>query len=230
MASWTPAGPSTPAALRRVKIREKTKLAECLVVDSLPGLIGLVQMDILEIHTWNSVVDDLERPNRVVFDLDPGPDVEWGRVVEAARRVRARLRAVGLESFVKTTGGRGLHVVAPLHPGPTWGEGGLFARAIGEALEQQHPRDFVVNTAKAKRKGKIFVDWLRNVRGATTVAAYSTRAKPGAPVSAPIAWEELSPRLRSDQFTVANLAQRLSGLAADPWASYWSARQRLPKA
>jgi bifunctional non-homologous end joining protein LigD len=217
-----------PESVRRVKIKEKRKVGEYLVVDSLPALIGLVQIGILEIHTWNSVVSRLEQPDRIVFDLDPGPGVEWGRVVDSARLIRARLEEVALTSFVKTTGGKGLHVVVPLSPGPTWEEGAAFARALAENIVRENPRDYIAHMAKAARKGKIFVDYLRNVRGATSVAAYSTRAKPDAPVSVPLEWDELTPSLRSDHYTIANLARRLAKLGQDPWARYWTVRQKLP--
>jgi bifunctional non-homologous end joining protein LigD len=217
-----------PESVRRVRITEKKKIGEYLVVDSLPALIGLVQIGILEIHTWNSVVARLERPNRIVFDLDPGPGVQWERVVEAARLCRARLEDFGLESFVKTTGGKGLHVAVPLSPGPSWEHGAAFARALAESIARDNPRDYVAQMAKAARTGKIFIDYLRNVRGATSVAAYSTRAKPDAPVSVPLRWDELSPSLRSDHYTIANLPGRLAGLSRDPWAGYWRLRQKLP--
>jgi bifunctional non-homologous end joining protein LigD len=224
------AGHWAPASVRRVKIKEKTKVGEYLVVDTLAALVGLAQIDILEIHTWNSVVADLERPNRVVFDLDPAPDVEWARVVAAARLVRARLGSVGLESWVKTTGGKGLHVVAPLSPGSTWEAGATFSREVAEAIVREEPRGYVAHMAKAARAGKIFIDYLRNVRGATSVAAYSTRARPEAPVAVPLDWDELSPRLRSDRFTIESVPRRLAGLRSDPWAGYWPARQALPAA
>ncbi len=133
-------GLGVPEDIRRVKIREKTKVGDYLVVDTLPALISLVQIGILEIHTWNSVVDRLERPDRVVFDLDPAPDVPWTRVVAAARLVRKRLEALGLESFVKTTGGKGLHVVVPLASGVTWEQGADFTRAVAESLAREDPR------------------------------------------------------------------------------------------
>jgi len=211
-----------------VKIREKTKTGEYLVVDTLPALIGLVQIGILEIHTWNSLVADLEHPDRVVLDLDPAPDVEWRRVVEAAHDVRARLAAEGLESFPKTTGGKGLHVVVPIAPGATWDQTAEFSRGMAEAMAREQPKAYVASMAKSERTGRIFVDYLRNVRGATSVAAYSTRAKPEGPVSVPLTWDELTPRVRSDQFTIATVRERLSGLRADPWSRYWSVRQRLP--
>ena len=219
----------TPDTVRRVPIKEKTKTGEYLVVDDLPGLIGLVQIGILEIHTWNSTVRELERPNRIVIDLDPGPDVPWPRVVEGARAVRERLRAHGLESFVKTTGGKGLHVVAPLVPRAGWPECAAFARRIAEEIAGEEPRRYLARMARSERAGRIFLDYLRNVRGATSVAAYSTRARPTAPISVPLDWDELSPRLRSDHYTVATLPKRLAGLRADPWKGYGAVRQALPE-
>jgi bifunctional non-homologous end joining protein LigD len=218
-----------PESLRRVKIQEKRKVGEYLIVDSLASLIGLVQIGILEIHTWNSVVDRLEQPDRVVFDLDPGPGVKWAEVIECARLIRDGLEALRLASFVKTTGGKGLHVVAPIAPGPSWDETAKFSRVVAESTARAHPRRYVARMAKSERRGKIFIDYLRNVRGATSVAAYSTRAKPEATVSVPLAWDELSPRITSDHFTIANLRNRLDGLKADPWAAYWKTRQKLPE-
>jgi bifunctional non-homologous end joining protein LigD len=217
-----------PESLRRVKIQEKRKVGEYLVVDSLASLIGLVQIGILEIHTWNSVVARLEEPDRVVFDLDPGPGVEWAQVIECARLIRDGLEALKLASFVKTTGGKGLHVVAPIAPGPSWDETAEFSRVLAESTVRANPRRYVARMAKSERRGKIFIDYLRNVRGATSVAAYSTRAKPEATVSVPLAWDELSPRITSGHFTLANLRTRLHGLRADPWAAYWTTRQKLP--
>jgi bifunctional non-homologous end joining protein LigD len=217
-----------PEALRRARIREKTKTDEYLIVDNLAGLISVIQMGILEIHTWNSRVDHLEQPDRLVFDLDPGQGVPWTEVIEAARQVRETLEGHSLTSFVKTTGGKGLHVVVPLVPGAGWGACASFARAIGTAMETQDPARFVATMAKAKRKGKIFIDYLRNTRGATSVAAYSTRARSGAPVSTPLAWDELDPGIRSDHYTIANLRHRLESMKTDPWASYARLRQRLP--
>jgi bifunctional non-homologous end joining protein LigD len=220
-------GSWAPDSLRRVKIQEKRKVGEYLVVDSVAALVGLVQIGILEIHTWNSVVARLEQPDRIVVDLDPGPGVEWKRVIECAHRVRDDLQTRKLQSFVKTTGAKGLHVVVPLEPGPSWDETSEFARDVAERLASADPRRYTARMAKTERAGKIFIDHLRNVRGATSVAAYSTRATPQATVSVPIGWDELTPSLRSDHFTIANLPQRLAGLVADPWAGYWTARQSL---
>jgi bifunctional non-homologous end joining protein LigD len=216
-----------PASLRRVHIKEKRKTGQYLVVDDLAGLVGLVQIGILEIHTWNATSDRLERPDRLVFAQDPGDGVPWDAVVAAARLVRERLRDHRLESFVKTTGGKGLHVVAPIDRGPGWDACGRFARELAEALAREAPDAFVATMTKARRHGRIFVDWLRNVRGATSVAAYSTRAKPHAPVSTPLAWDELGSRTTPDRFTVATLPRRLAALRADPWADYRTTRQAL---
>jgi bifunctional non-homologous end joining protein LigD len=218
-----------PAEIRRVAIREKTKVGDYLVVDSLPALIGLVQMGILEIHTWNSVVRTLEQPDRIVFDLDPGPGVSWSRVVQTARRVRTKLEELGLASFVKTTGGKGLHVVVPIDVGPDWDRCASFSRNVAVELAADEPALLTANMSKSERTGKIFIDYLRNVRGATSVAAYSTRARPEAPVSVPLAWDELGRRTGPDEYTIATIPKRLTRLAGDPWAAYWTTRQRLPR-
>jgi bifunctional non-homologous end joining protein LigD len=153
-----------PEALRRVRIQEKKKVGEYLVADDIAAIIGLVQMGVLEIHTWNSTVDDLERPNRLVIDLDPGEEVGWPEVIAAARSVRSALAALDLESWVKTTGGRGLHVVAPLRPHADWSECLAFARGLSEALERAEPGRYTTEFAKAERARKILIDYLRNNR------------------------------------------------------------------
>jgi bifunctional non-homologous end joining protein LigD len=219
-----------PKDLRRVKIQEKTKVGEYLVVDDLAGLISLVQMGILEVHTWNSTADKLEKPDRVVFDLDPDPAVPWTATVEAARLLKARLEELDLESFLKTTGGKGLHIVVPFRPGSPWDEAFDFTRGISEQIERAHPRRFTTEIPKAARKGKILIDYLRNNRGNTAVAPYSTRAKPNAPLSVPIAWEELTESLRPDQYTLANIDARLAKLKKDPWRDYFTVKQRLTAA
>jgi bifunctional non-homologous end joining protein LigD len=222
------AGPWAPESLRRIRIREKTKNAEYLVVEDVAGLVGLVQMGVLEIHTWNAHARRLEMPDRLVFDLDPGPGVSWPAVVVAARLVRASLETAGLTSFVKTTGGKGLHVVAPIRPEHGWDECLDFAGRVAETLVTETPRAFTATMAKAARKEKIFLDYFRNQRGATSVAAYSTRARPGAPVSTPVAWDELDSVPRPDHFTIASVPRRLARLRADPWAGYAALTQTLP--
>jgi len=216
-------------AIRRVRIREKTKIGEYMVVDSLRALVSLVQMGVIEIHTWNSRVADLERPDRIVIDLDPGAHVAWRTVIEAARLVRQLLSVLGLESFVKTTGGRGLHVVVPLTPAAGWSDCLEFARAFASALVRRQPSLFTERFAKVGRDDKILVDYLRNNRTNTSIAAYSTRARPEATVSVPVAWRDLSPARKPDRFTIDTVATRLARLRTDPWRAYWTTRQRIPR-
>ncbi len=218
-----------PEVVRRVRIREQTKVGEYLVVDDARALLSIVQMDVLELHTWNSTVDHLEEPDRIVLDLDPGPEVGWAEVVAAARLARDALGALGLAAFVKTTGGAGLHVVTPLVPARPWTECLAFARGLATAIARHAPRRFTIAYAKAGRERKILLDYLRNNRTNTSVAAFSTRARPGAPVSVPLAWDELSPRSRPERHTIRTVPRRLARLAADPWAGYERARQSLAR-
>jgi bifunctional non-homologous end joining protein LigD len=218
-----------PAGIRRVRIREKTKIGEYLIVDSLPALIGLVQINVLELHTWNSRYTHVERPDRIVMDLDPGDDIGWREVVAASRIVRAMFTALGLASFVKTTGGRGLHVVVPLTPHADWSACLDFARAFAQALVRRRPALFTERFAKVGRQDKILLDYLRNNRTNTSIAAYSSRARPDGTVSVPLAWTELGRLASPSRFTIATVPQRLARLRADPWKAYWTTKQRLPR-
>jgi bifunctional non-homologous end joining protein LigD len=215
-----------PRELTRVKIQEKTKVGDYLVIESPEALVALAQMDILEIHTWNTRHRKVEHPDRIVLDLDPGPQVGWPAVVAAARQVRALLRAVGLESFVKTTGGKGLHVVAPLEPRQTWDVCLAFARAAAGALVRYDPSLFTTAFSKKGRERQILIDYLRNNRTNTSIAAFSTRARPGAAISMPLAWAELTPKLTPASFTVTTAPRRMAR-RADPWAQYFAVKQRL---
>jgi len=199
-----------------------------LAIHDLDGLIALAQGGTLEIHPWGSTVDDLDRPDRIIFDLDPGPDIGWAELVCAAKEVRERLRAVGLDSFIKTTGGKGVHVMAPIEPVATWDEVKPWTRTIAEAMVADSPDRYVSKMSKQLRTGHIFVDYLRNGRGATAVAAYSTRSRPGAPVSTPLTWDEVGPDVRGAHFRVDNLAARLAHLKAYPWSGFFKIKQRLP--
>ena len=223
-------GSWAPSSLRRVRIREKSKTDDYLVIEDAAGLVALIQMGVLEIHTWNAQASRLEAPDRLVFDLDPGPDVPWAAVVTAARLVRATLDGQGLRSFVKTTGGKGLHVVAPIAPGPGWSACLAFAGRVVDLLVAETPKAFVATMAKSARKGKIFIDYFRNQRGSTSVAAHSTRARPGAPVSMPITWDELDSVPSGSHFTLATVERRLAKLSRDPWAGYEKLAQSLPAA
>jgi bifunctional non-homologous end joining protein LigD len=218
-----------PPGIRRVRIREKKKTGEYLIADSLPALVGLAQMDVLEVHTWNSRFAHIEQPDRLVIDLDPGERVGWRAVIEAATLVRRLFTTLDLTSFVKTTGGRGLHVVVPIEPRADWSECLAFARAFALALVRTRPAVFTERFAKIGREDKILVDYLRNNRTNTSIAAFSTRARPDATVSVPIAWAELSPSRTPDRFTIATVPSRLARLRQDPWKAYWSTKQRLPR-
>ena len=194
-----------------------------LAIDDLDGLIGLVQAAVLEIHPWGASLPNLDQPDMIIMDLDPGEAVSWPEVIAAAVEVRERLAAVGMPSFVKTSGGKGLHVVAPLKPKAAWPAVKAFTKGIADAMAADSPERFVATITKSKRRGKILVDYLRNGRGSTAVAAYSTRARAGAPVSMPLAWDELGPGLGPAYFTVDNTPTRLAHLTADPWAGFSSA-------
>lgn len=214
-----------PNALRRVRIREKTKTGEYLVADNLEALVSLAQMGIVEIHTWNSTDDDLERPNRIVFDLDPGPGVGWRPVITAAKLVREVLKTLGLASWVKTTGGRGLHVVAPLRPAHDWTACLDFARGVAEAIARIDPALYTTTFAKRGREDKILIDYLRNNRTNTSICAFSPRARPGALVSLPLQWRDLV--AQPERWTMLTVPARVKRLRIDPWADYWDARQAL---
>ena len=199
-----------------------------LVIDDLDGVIDLVQAAVAEIHPWGSRADDADRPDRLIFDLDPGEDVAWAAVIESAREVRRRLEALGLESFVKTSGGKGLHVVLPIVPEADWDMAKEFTASVASAMARDQPDRYVAIMTKQARRGRIFVDYFRNGRGATAVAAYSTRQLPEATVSTPLDWDELSESIRADHFKIANLRQRLRFLKRDPWHRLFEIRQRLP--
>ncbi len=212
--------------VRRVDTGDKEPM---LTIDDITGLMSLVQAGVVEIHPWGSTIDHLEQPDRLIFDLDPGENVPWEVVIEAARDARDRLTALGLQSFVKTSGGKGLHIVAPIQPQADWDEVKTFAKAVAGTMAKERADRYAATMAKRARGARIFVDYLRNDRGATAVAAYSTRALPRASVSIPLNWEELSPGLRSDHFTVGNVLHRFSSLKRDPWQGFFKIRQRLPQ-
>jgi bifunctional non-homologous end joining protein LigD len=213
-------------AIHAISVREKRAMVQYIYIDSLPGLIALVQMGVLELHTWGSRAPRIDRPDRVIFDLDPGAKVSWDQLKTAAAHLRARLHDLDLGAFIKTTGGKGLHIVVPIAPEQTWQYVKKFSRSVAESLVREAPDRYIATMSKAKRQGKIFVDYLRNSRTATAVSAYSTRARPGATVSVPLAWQELEEDLR-DLFNVKNVPQRLARLRQDPWYDYEAARRPL---
>ena len=200
------------------------------IANTAAAVVGLVQKGVIELHVWGSTTRDLGKPDRMVFDLDPDPTVTWREVTAAARNIRDFLSDLGLESFVKTSGGKGLHVMVPLAPKHEWDEMKGFSRSVAEALVADGPRHFTAKMAKKERTGKIFIDWLRNGPGSTTVAAYSVRARKGAPVSTPLHWDEVGGRLKPDSFHAGNVVRRLQGLHSDPWKTFRRTTQTLTAA
>jgi bifunctional non-homologous end joining protein LigD len=222
-------GDTMPDAVRGIVVREKAGDATYIRVDDLQGLISLVQMGALEIHPWGSRIDLLERPDRLIFDIDPAEDLSWGEVVQAARVVKEHLDDLGLTSFVRTTGGKGLHAVVPIARRISWESLKAFAKAFADALVREQPEKFLAQSSKAKRRGKIFLDYLRNEKGATAVASYSTRARPGAIVATPISWDELSASLRPAQFNTRTVPDRLAEMKQDPWQDFFEIQQAITR-
>jgi len=219
-----------PDVVGRVQIPEGagTGTGTYTYIKDLAGLIAMVQMGVLEIHPWGSTVKKLETPDIVTFDFDPDIGLPWERVTEAALEMREALLGIGLRSFAKTTGGKGLHVVVPLTPKLDWDTIKEFAKWVAERFVKTYPDRFTSNMAKRARTGRIFIDYLRNGRGATAIVAYSTRARPGATVSTPVTWDELGPKLTPNKFSALNIGKRLASLRRDPWAGIDKIRQNIP--
>jgi bifunctional non-homologous end joining protein LigD len=220
------ASPGWPDLFRKVRIREKSGTDDYLYIDDAKGLVAAAQMDILELHIWGAHVDKIEKPDRLVFDFDPGEGVAFDRVREGARELRGRLQKLGLESFPLATGGKGIHVVVPLSRGHSWDQHRAFAETMTRLMAEDSPARYVANMSKAKRNGKIYIDFLRNQRGATAIAPYSTRARKGAHVAVPLSWSALS-RLADAHPASVKDAARLAR-AGDPWKGYAKLKQALP--
>jgi len=199
-----------------------------VVISDFDGMIALVQSAVLEIHPWGSTTKAWEKPDLITMDLDPGEDVEWGAVVEAALDLKSRLEAAGLAAFVKTSGGKGLHVVTPLEPKAGWAKVKGFAKTLATDMGKDEPDKYLAVATKAKRNGRIFVDYLRNGRGSTAVAPYSTRARAGATVSMPLEWTELSKIKGPAEFTVKNTPAHIEARKSDPWADFRASAKPLP--
>jgi bifunctional non-homologous end joining protein LigD len=192
-------------------------------------VVSLAQMGIVEIHTWNSTTENIEQPNRLVWDLDPGPAITWKQVVKGAGVVRTVLKTLGLTSWVKTTGGRGLHVVAPINAARGVAECLEFTRAVSDAIVRTDPQLYTTTFAKRGRElRKILIDYLRNKRTNTSVCAYSPRARPGATVSMPVRWSDL--KTSPERWTLLRTEKRLRRLRKDPWAQYWICDQEISAA
>jgi len=201
-----------------------------LEVPTADALVSAAQMNVIEFHTWNSTTRQIDKPDRIVFDLDPGEGVTWARVQEAALLTRTLLEELGLKAWLKTSGGKGLHVVVPLAPRLDYDTVKGFSQAVVQHLAQTVPSRFVAKSGASNRVGKVFVDYLRNGLGATTAAAFSARARPGLGVSMPVSWEQLPALKSAAQWNIATAREHLSFQKSDPWAGYWKCRQTLGKA
>jgi bifunctional non-homologous end joining protein LigD len=217
-------GASLAKSVPRIPIPASSGSRDYVYVRRLADIVALVQSGVLEFHPWGSQVGDIEHPDLMVFDLDPGEGVSWSAVVHTARDLRSRLADLGLPAFARTTGGKGLHLVVPLQPRAGWDEVKAFSRAVSERHARASPDRLTTTSSKARRRGRIFIDYLRNGRGATAIASYSARARPGAPVAVPLRWDEVGPGVPSDRYSVGNLRRRLNALKADPWGDFYHQR------
>lgn len=222
--------PSIPEDIEAVGIREKDgKSSQYLVVRTKKGLISTAQISALELHVWGCRIDNIEKPERLVFDLDPGETVEFGSVRTAALEVRDVLGSFGLKSFAMLTGGRGVHVIAPIARRSSWDDVKAFSYGLANRLADAAPDRYVSNMSIKKRRGRIFVDYLRNERGSTAVCPFSPRRKPHASVATPISWRELTHIASAGAFTLETLDRRVATQRSDPWAGYAvAAKQTLP--
>ena len=216
--------------IERVTLPESGGEGVYAVANSAAAVVGLVQKGVIELHVWGATMRDIDKPDRMIFDLDPDPALPWREVMAAARTTRDVLAGLGLESFVKTTGGKGLHVAVPLALRHDWDEVKGFSRAVADKMVKEAPTLFIAKASRKERAGRIFIDYLRNGQGATAVAAYSVRARKGAPVSTPLQWDELGGRLKPTTFHAGNIVRRLQGLHTDPWKTFRRTSQTLTAA
>jgi bifunctional non-homologous end joining protein LigD len=223
------AGAGFPEALKQIEIEERSgEVAPYMYFTSVAGLVGAVQMGTVEFHIWGVRTDNLERPDRIVFDLDPDEGLGFAEVKAAADTVRALLDRIGIACTPMVTGGKGVHVIVPLKRTASWDRVTAFSRTVASMLADAEPERFVATMAKARRKGRIFIDWLRNERGATAIAPYSVRARTGAPVAIPVTWAELGKLKAANGFSVTDAARRLK--RGCPLIDAMSSPQHLGKA
>jgi bifunctional non-homologous end joining protein LigD len=223
--NWTE---TLPPQIGKVDIGEGRKKEFHVTISDLSGIIALAQIGVLEMHTWNCRVSDIERPDQIIFDLDPGPDLNWKRIVEATRLVNRTLESLQLPTFLKTSGGKGLHITVPIEPNVDWDSAKSFCATISKSLAEKSDL-FVANMRKDLRGGKVYLDYNRNGRTATAVAPYSTRARAGAPVSMPISWDELGRLKSANQFNVKTALQYIDKRKKDPWRDFEKSRVDLHK-
>jgi bifunctional non-homologous end joining protein LigD len=201
--------------------------APLLTIDTAEALISAAQLNVIELHAWNATAPNLDHPDRVIFDLDPDPALAWDTLRQAATLVKTLLDELGLDSWIKTSGGKGFHIVVPLEAIHSWKLAKEFSKILAQHLSKVLPSHFSATSGAKNRVGKIFVDYLRNSKGATTVTAYSLRARPGLRVSVPVTWEELKDVRSADQWTMAETLRRTRTAAFDPWSDFWGCTQQL---
>ena len=215
--------------VKAVPITEKDGgVADYLYLENIAGLLACVQMGTIEFHGWGARVEALEQPDRMVFDLDPDEGLDFGDVREAAKDIRQGLADRGLTSFAMLSGGKGVHVVVPLEPRATWPEVSDFARGFATALAETQPDRFTATMSREKRKGKLFINWLRNQRGATSVIPYSARARTGAPVAAPVGWDELDDFDSAGRFGISDAPELIERANDADLRNWCEKKQRLP--
>ncbi len=222
------ASPGFPDAFKPITIKDKEGKGEYLYIEDEKGLVAAVQMGVLELHIWGSHNKTLEKPDRIVFDFDPDEAVDFAQVKAAAIDMRERLKSLKLESFAMATGGKGIHVVVPLKPHDDWEDVKAFSEAMARHIAAEEPEKYLAEMSKARRKGRIFIDYLRNGRGATAIAPYSTRARGGAPVAWPVSWSGLAKLKSAHETTVANAAEAMRRDKTNPWQKYFAVEQTLP--
>ncbi|MFC3816222.1 non-homologous end-joining DNA ligase [Lysobacter sp. GCM10012299] len=219
---------SLGAGVHSITLDEVSGTGEYLYIDNADGLLDLVQLNTLEFHPWGARTSDVEHPDRLVFDLDPDEGIAWSELKSAARDIRDRLAALKLRSWVRLSGGKGLHVVVPVRPKADWAQAKAFCEDFAGQLVTESPKRYVATASKAKREGRIFIDWLRNTRGATSVASWSLRARAGVPVCMPLSWDELAQVRKPGAYDLRKAAKRAESLKQDPWDGFSRVRQTVP--
>jgi bifunctional non-homologous end joining protein LigD len=217
-----------PSSVKEVGITTAGGTEKYIMIEDIAGIIALVQMGTLEFHLWGATADKSDMPDQLIFDLDPGEGMQWDKILVGAGRMRTKLSHTGLRSFIKTSGRKGVHITVPLRQGYGWAQVKHFAKSMAHALAKEEPLLFTASLSKNSRNDRIFIDYLRNVKGATTIAPYSTRAALGATVSTPLNWDEVSHEINPQSFTVSTIYKRLKNLPFDPWLGIDELEQELP--
>jgi bifunctional non-homologous end joining protein LigD len=214
-------------SIERVRIKEKSGTGEYLIAHTIRDVVAIVQEGVIEFHPWGTRVDDPDRPDRMIFDFDPDPGLKFARVVDGALAMREFLAKLGLESWPKTTGGKGLHVVVPLRRSIGWAALKGFARSVASAFVEADAETYTINPLKRERRSRIFIDYLRNDRGATAVAGYCVRARPNAGVAMPLTWAALEPGLNPKQYNIKTVPRLVRARREDPWRGLYKSRQTI---